>query len=257
MPIPDDVHALLRERLRVLSAEARDALLVAAASATPTADLVEAVQGSDLALEEAASAGIVTMRGSAVEFTHPLFASAVYADAAPSTRRGVHERLAAVSTDLEQRARHLAMSSPGHNEDVASSLEGAAVQARARGAPDAAAELSELAVRATPPMISFRVSGGCRCRPATCSMRATLLELERSSKRCSPCSNPGRVAPRLCSCFLRSPGRILRRVSSLLQQALSEAGEEAPTVADPLRSGVGGPGHGRARRCVPNGLRPP
>lgn len=225
LPIPDDVHALLRERLRVLSAEARDALLVAAASATPTADLVEAVQGSDLALEEAASAGIVTMRGSAVEFTHPLFASAVYADAAPSTRRGIHERLAAVSTDLEQRARHLAMSSPGHNEDVASSLEGAAVQARARGAPDAAAELSELAGKATPDddLVSRRrrtqMQAGNLFDAGDPPRARVIIEA------LLPMLEPG--PDRAEALFLLSSfaWKDLRRVSSLLQQALSEAGE--------------------------------
>ena len=47
-------------------------------------------------------------------------------------------------------ARHLALSSAGPSEAVAAALDRAAAQARARGAPQAAAELSELAVAATP-----------------------------------------------------------------------------------------------------------
>ena len=51
----------------------------------------------------------------------------------------------------EERARHLALAASGPNEEVAALVERAAVGARARGAPDAAAELSELALRLTPP----------------------------------------------------------------------------------------------------------
>jgi len=225
LPIRDDLHALLRERLRVLSTEAREALLVAAASATPSSDLVEAVMGSDIALEEAASAGIVTMKGSAIEFTHPLFASAVYADAAPSTRRGIHERLAAVSTDLEQKARHLAMSSPGVDDGVASSLERAAVQARGRGAPDAAAELSELAVRAT-------AADDLVSRQRRTQMQAGNLFDAGDPRRAReiieallPALEPGAVRAEALYRLSSFSWRDLRRVSSLLQQALSEAGE--------------------------------
>ena len=225
MPIRDDLHALLRERLRVLSTETRDALLVAAASATPTSDLVEAALGSDVALEEAASAGIVTMKGPVIEFTHPLFASAVYADAAPSTRRGIHQRLAAVSTDLEQQARHLAMSSPGRDDAVASSLERAAVQARARGAPDAAAELSELAVRAT--AVDDLVS-----RQRRTQMQAGNLFDAGDPRRAReiieallPALEPGAVRAEALYRLSSFAWKDLRRVSSLLQQALSEAEE--------------------------------
>src|SRR5205807_5243778 len=57
---------------------------------------------------------------------------------------------AAVITDAEERARHLALGTKGVNPDVASALDDAARTARSRGAPQAAAELSELAFRLTP-----------------------------------------------------------------------------------------------------------
>jgi hypothetical protein len=223
LPIPDDLHALLRERLKPLSADARDALLIVAASPSPSADLVAAVAGSDIALEEAAQAEIVTMRGTSVVFTHPLLASAVYADAAPSTRRGVHERLAAVSTDPEQRARHLALSSTGPDEEAASSLDRAAVQARARGAPQVAAELSELAVTATP-IEDFDA------RQRRTQMQAGNLFdagdprrgreiIEALIPRLEP--GPARAEARfMLSSFA---WKDLRRVSELLHQALAEA----------------------------------
>ena len=233
LPIRDDLHALLRERLRGLSPEAREALLVAAASATPSSDLVEAVTGSDVALEEAASAGIVTMKGTSVEFTHPLFASAVYADAAPSTRRRIHERLAAVSTDLEQQARHLAMASPGRDEEVASTLERAAVRARARGAPDAAAELSELAVHSPLSRTSSPVSGGCSRRPATSSMR--VIPSSSRDRGGTACHARTRRLPRpgaLPALIVRlegSPARFEPAAAGALG-----SGGGLPAVADPL-----------------------
>ena len=53
-------------------------------------------------------------------------------------------------TDLEERARHLALAAEGPDAAVASELEAAAEQAAARGATAAAAELSEMAAQLTP-----------------------------------------------------------------------------------------------------------
>ncbi|MHB1486951.1 MAG: LuxR C-terminal-related transcriptional regulator, partial [Acidimicrobiales bacterium] len=56
----------------------------------------------------------------------------------------------AVSADPEDRARHLALAATGPDAEVAFLLEEAATAASVRGAPDAAAELVNLAVRMTP-----------------------------------------------------------------------------------------------------------
>jgi DNA-binding CsgD family transcriptional regulator len=53
--------------------------------------------------------------------------------------------MAELVTDPEERARHLAMASTGPDAAVAEALDDAARHARARGAPDASAELAELA----------------------------------------------------------------------------------------------------------------
>ena len=69
-------------------------------------------------------------------------------------RRAVHRALADAVTDLEERARHLALAAEGPDAVVASYLEAAAEQAVARGAPSAAGELYELPLssrRAIPP----------------------------------------------------------------------------------------------------------
>jgi DNA-binding CsgD family transcriptional regulator len=62
----------------------------------------------------------------------------------------VHRRLGEIAPNVEERARHLALSSDGPDEHVAAALEQAALTAAARGAPDVAAELAELAGTLTP-----------------------------------------------------------------------------------------------------------
>ena len=55
-----------------------------------------------------------------------------------------------IAPNVEERARHLALSSEGPNENAAAALDEAARAAAARGAPAAAAELAELAAALTP-----------------------------------------------------------------------------------------------------------
>src|SRR5207248_170193 len=83
-------------------------------------------------------------------FTHPSFASVVYSRTDGERRREIHRRLATIVTDPEQQARHLALAATGADAAVASALDSGARSARARGAPQAAAELSELALRLSP-----------------------------------------------------------------------------------------------------------
>ena len=85
-----------------------------------------------------------------MRFAHPLLASAVYGSASPERRRQVHERLAAIVTDPEERARHLALSATEPDETIAAELEDAARGGARRGAQQAAAELYREARRLTP-----------------------------------------------------------------------------------------------------------
>ncbi len=105
--------------------------------------------GAD-ALTPAEAAHVVLLEHGTVRFEHPLLASAAYAAADPPERRDVHRTLAALAAEPEERARHLAASAAGPREEIASALEEGAAQARARGAPAAAAELSEQAAQLTP-----------------------------------------------------------------------------------------------------------
>jgi DNA-binding CsgD family transcriptional regulator len=154
LPVPGTLTELLLVRVRSLPAPVRSLLLVASLLSDPTVDLLDAAEagGSAVAaaLEAAIAAGVLGSDGRRVWFTHPLLRETVFAEAVPRRRRHVHARLAAVVTDGEQRARHLALATVGPDPEVASTLERAAHDAAARGAPAAAAELSELAIERTP-----------------------------------------------------------------------------------------------------------
>ena len=146
LPVPDDLRSLAADRISLLPAVTRDALLRAAALAHPDTTAVDIG-----ALAPAEEAGLISIGADGViTFTHPLFASAVYGSASARARADVHRALADVVGDPEQRARHLALASTAPGDAAARALESAARDARARGAPDAAAELVELALQLTP-----------------------------------------------------------------------------------------------------------
>jgi DNA-binding CsgD family transcriptional regulator len=159
LPIPPDLEGLLLDRMSSLSDPARRVLLIAAASAQPTSELIDRAGGEPSGLDEAEGAGIVECRGVHVRFTHPLLASAVYTGASWRARRDTHALLAEIATDPEERARHLALAIDGPDQDAADALERAARHAEGRGAPTAAAELYQLAVSVTPPALVDQLRG--------------------------------------------------------------------------------------------------
>jgi DNA-binding CsgD family transcriptional regulator len=145
VPISAGLTALVEARIDRLPARTRSALLTAAALAQPTVELID----PEL-LAPAEEAGMVRIDAGRIQFAHPIFASVVYGRASNAARRGLHRKLAALVTDLEERARHLALGSAGPDEGIARELDAAGKLAGARGASDAAAELMELALRLTP-----------------------------------------------------------------------------------------------------------
>jgi DNA-binding CsgD family transcriptional regulator len=153
LPLPRTLSDLAVSRIRRLPAATREALLVAASASSPTLELAVAVSGRTGTaedLERAEDAGIVSIVDGRISFTHPLLSSAVYASASHEARRRVHRRLAGIVRNQEERARHLALSVTRRDERVAAALAEAAERLAARGAPDEAAELAELAAGTTP-----------------------------------------------------------------------------------------------------------
>ena len=152
MQIPASLHDLIRARVQRYPQGIRDLLAITAAADRPTPSLLATVEGdaADL-LDRAVDVGAVAIGDDGiVRFTHPLLASAVYSQVTPSQRRFVHARLAHVARDVEERARHLALASDEPDAAVAALLDEAAARAFSRGAPEAAAELAQEAVRRTP-----------------------------------------------------------------------------------------------------------
>ncbi len=146
LPLPHSLAALVADKISALPEATHDALLTVAASGRA------ASQAIDLdALEPALAAGVVIERGGLVEFTHPLFAAAAYAQASPARRRRLHARLAETAPDVMERARHLTRASAEPDAVVAAVLHEAAEEARRRGAPEVAAELEQQAADRTLP----------------------------------------------------------------------------------------------------------
>jgi DNA-binding CsgD family transcriptional regulator len=146
LPVPDDVRTLAESRVAELPPATQRALLRAAVLAEPTTRAIDAAP-----LAPAEERGIVRIdeRGR-ITFVHPLFAAAISASASAAQRRAAHRAAAEQAADPEQRARHLAYSADRTDPAVAAELDAAAELADSRGAPDAAAELIELALERTP-----------------------------------------------------------------------------------------------------------
>jgi DNA-binding NarL/FixJ family response regulator len=149
-PIPDDIAAVLRERIAQLSSMAVEVLVLAAACPQPTATLLAAVTGSTAGVSEAVAAGILEHDGERLRFAHPLLASVLYGDVDAASRREVHGRLAAAVRHPEDRALHLARATEEPDPTVAAELDAAAGRASRRGAPATASELEQHACRLTP-----------------------------------------------------------------------------------------------------------
>lgn len=146
LPVPDDLRKLTASRIRRLPEDTREAVLLAAVISDPDGRSVD----TD-ALAPAEQAGIVSVDAAGrIEFAHPLFASAASASVSAAERRELHRRAAERVDDPEQQARHLALAASDAEAAVAASLDVAAKHAASRGAPEAAAELEELAARLTP-----------------------------------------------------------------------------------------------------------
>lgn len=139
IPVGHTLEALYLRRVRHLTPDLQQWLLVAAADSTGNPDLIrtaaKALGVSDVVGEGAELAGLVTL-GSAVDFRHPLVRSAVYNAAPGPERRNAHRALSQAAVDLalvELAAWHAAKATLGTDPDVADRLERVADLAGARG----------------------------------------------------------------------------------------------------------------------------
>ena len=149
--LPESLRAVVAHRLSALPSRVRGTLVAIAALAAPSVTLLDSLGKAVLDdIEVARARGVLELDGDRIRFTHPLLAPASYAAMPLYRRRRVHRRLASLSVDPEEKARHLAIAASGVDEEIAVALDAAAAHARARGAALAAAELAERAVALTP-----------------------------------------------------------------------------------------------------------
>jgi DNA-binding CsgD family transcriptional regulator len=229
--VPMDLQELLRRRLSALSGSAGRAVLLAACSAQPTPDVVEAAGGERPGLDEAEEAGVVELRGGKIGFTHPLLASTVYSGASSRMRRDAHARLAGIATDPEEQARHLALSADRPDERTAAALEQAALAAEARGAPTAAAELFQLAATLTPPETVERLRWRRHGVVGNLWAAGDIVGARNLQQRLLAELEPGPPRAHVLYRMASNSWDDVTRVTSLLTRALDEVGDDRLTHA--------------------------
>ena len=150
--IPRTLSDAIARRLDHVRVGVEAPLCAVAALADPTVTLLgAALEGFEVGdLDDAARAGVIEIAGERIRFTHPLLASVHYASVPATERHELHLRLADAVSDPEERAVHLAAGTERPDERVAAEIERAAGLAVRRGAPEAAADLLEHAIRLTP-----------------------------------------------------------------------------------------------------------
>jgi DNA-binding NarL/FixJ family response regulator len=223
LPIPEDHRDLALLRLGRLPRATRDVLAQVAAMSRPsTIDL-------DIdALAAAERAGIVRVfPGGRVDFTHPLYGSALYSSLPEATRRTLHRELATREGPLEERARHLALAAAGPDAASAEVLDRAAEAAGKRGAAEVAVELKELALRLTPPhdvqaVLRREIELALR-RYYAGDAPGARQELERSLSTLPAGENRARVLIELASVTWNQQGgdQALAMISRALDEAVS------------------------------------
>jgi DNA-binding CsgD family transcriptional regulator len=230
LPVPADLQGVLSARLAVLSDDVRSVLLIASCLRSPTTAVLDRASGGSAlaALQTAAAEGVVEVEGGRVRFTHPLLSSAIYSGESPERRRKVHQGLAKIIANAEERARHLALSSAGPDQDVAAALGDAALAAAARGAPAAAAELAELAASRTPPDQAqarwrYRLDAGAYLFRAGDTARAR-SDLEALAEEMPAGIDRARVLLVLATILLHDAGDPV--AVPVLEKALAEAADD-------------------------------
>jgi DNA-binding CsgD family transcriptional regulator len=231
LPVPDRLEELVSARLAGFDGVAREALVLVSADARLTPAQLESAGVPSGALEEGIAGGVVEADGGTIRFTHPLLASGLYGSLTAAERRRAHARLAHVVSEPLARARHLALSAEAADAELAAALEEAAGRATALGAPGAAAELGEHAVRLTPSEAtadldrrSMLASRACLATGAVDRARVLAHELlDRAA--------PGAPRAEALALLAEVEGEGIDYATTLQREALLEPGAPAPLQA--------------------------
>ncbi len=149
LPVPDDVEELLGTRVAGLPEAVRHVLLAVALSPSLRVGQLASLAEPE-ALDLAVDAGVLVVDGDHVRASHPLLAAAAVRRSQAGERRELHRDLAGVVPEGELRTRHLALAAAQPDAELAAGVAAAAASAARRGAPQAAVELAEHALRLTP-----------------------------------------------------------------------------------------------------------
>ncbi|MGH3071555.1 MAG: ATP-binding protein [Gaiellaceae bacterium] len=231
LPVPERLDELLSARLAGFRGATREALVLASADARLSpAHLLAAGIDAD-ALAPALDGRVVELAREAVRFTHPLLASVLYQSLPVAERRAAHRTLADIVSDPLVRARHLALSTDAQDADLAATLERAAAIADGIGAPVAAAELGEHAIRLTPAVdragLARRIAATTRAHCATGEVeRARALSEELLGRAAR-----GAERAEALALVAEVEGDLIGRAIELRREALDEPGAPAALSA--------------------------
>jgi hypothetical protein len=146
LKVPTDLRALVGERLAALPAEMIELLATVSAMSHPTRELIEEIlPEAHRWIRHAIDDVLLHERRDRLVPAHPLYGSVPLAEMATVPRRDLYARASAAATDVEEKARLLALSTDPPNGHVAQVLEEAGRHAELRGAPDIGATLLEQA----------------------------------------------------------------------------------------------------------------
>ncbi len=215
--LPPTLQELVSHRLDEAAAAAPAIDLLAVLGPSPVSSL-----GSLEGVDAGIARGVLVEHAGEIRFAHPLLAAGAYERIRPMRRRELHRQAAATTGSVEGRARHLALASTEPDPEVASTLDEAARLARARGAPESAAELLAHALRLTP-----ATDDSSRSRRTIDQAESLLLAADEPAARS------------LAQAVLDDPVRGKDRVRALLVRATTADTPEG-AVAD-LEDAVGEP----------------
>jgi DNA-binding CsgD family transcriptional regulator len=220
--LPHRLTELVSAQLARLPESARETLLVVAAAAAPDLPLLVRANADD-GLKAALDAGVLEVDRGCVRIAHPLLASTVWMGVDDDRRREIHRALAAAVEDTEQRAHHLAQATEPPDEEVAVLLEHAAIQARARGAPAAAADLLERSRSFIPP---GDVDEWARLGALLTAVEAEAGHWDRVSEHVREAQRRLPAGPRRAA-ILVAAAEMQPGLDTLFRQAIEEAGDSA------------------------------